>query len=27
MQADGDYLGKKSEVKFTSVPNALRLVL
>ena len=27
MQADGDYLGEKSEVKFTSVPNALRLVL
>ena len=27
MQADGDYLGKKTEMGFTSVPNALRLVL
>jgi diacylglycerol kinase family enzyme len=27
MQADGDYLGKKNEMAFTSVPNALRLVL
>ena len=27
MQADGDYLGKKSDMQFTSVPNALRLVL
>jgi diacylglycerol kinase family enzyme len=27
MQADGDYLGEKTAVKFTSVPNALRLVL
>ena len=27
MQADGDYLGTKTEMEFTSVPNALRLVL
>jgi diacylglycerol kinase family enzyme len=27
LQADGDYLGEKSSVEFTSVPNALRLVL
>jgi diacylglycerol kinase family enzyme len=27
LQADGDYLGKKTELRFTSVPRALRLVL
>jgi diacylglycerol kinase family enzyme len=27
LQADGDYLGEKTEVRFTSVPNALRLVV
>ncbi len=27
LQIDGDYLGKRNEVRFTSVPNALRLVL
>ena len=27
MQADGDYLGKRSEMEFCSVPRALRLVL
>jgi len=27
MQTDGDYLGTQSEMRFTSVPNALRLVL
>ena len=27
MQADGDYLGKKTEMEFTSVPNAIRLVV
>ncbi len=27
LQADGDYLGKKTEMRFSSVPRALRLVL
>jgi diacylglycerol kinase family enzyme len=27
MQADGDYLGKRNEMEFSSVPNALRLVV
>jgi diacylglycerol kinase family enzyme len=27
LQADGDYLGKKTELRFSSVPRALRLVL
>lgn len=27
LQADGDYLGKRTEMEFRSVPNALRLVL
>ncbi len=27
MQADGDYLGKKTEMEFTSVPKAIRLVV
>jgi diacylglycerol kinase family enzyme len=27
MQADGDYLGEKTEMEFTSVPNAIRLVV
>jgi diacylglycerol kinase family enzyme len=27
LQVDGDYLGKRNEVRFASVPNALRLVL
>jgi diacylglycerol kinase family enzyme len=27
LQVDGDYLGKRNEVRFTSVPNAIRLVL
>ena len=27
LQADGDYLGKRTEVEFSSVPNALRVVL
>ncbi len=27
LQVDGDYLGERSEVKFTSVPRALRLVV
>ena len=27
LQTDGDYLGKRNELAFTSVPNALRLVL
>ena len=27
MQADGDYLGKKTEMEFASVPKAIRLVV
>jgi diacylglycerol kinase family enzyme len=27
MQADGDYLGKKTQMEFASVPNAIRLVV
>jgi diacylglycerol kinase family enzyme len=27
LQADGDYLGKKTEIEFASVPKAIRLVV